>query len=74
MFELILDKTMDAYTDDMVVKSKEKSDHIRDLTEVFTVLKRRKLRLNTVKCAFGVSLRKFLEHLATRRGIEAKPE
>ena len=46
---------MDAYIDDMVVKSKEESDHIRNLTEVFTILKRHKLRFNAGKCAFGVS-------------------
>ena len=39
MFESILGKTMDAYIDIMVVKSKEESDHIKDLTEVFTILK-----------------------------------
>ena len=66
IFEPILGKTMDAYIDDMVVKSKEESDHIRDLTEVFAVLKRCKLRLNTAKCAFGVSSKKFLGHLVTR--------
>ena len=52
MFKSILDKTMNAYIDDMVVKSKEESYHIRDLTEVFTILKRQKLRLNMEKCAF----------------------
>ena len=44
IFEPILGKTMDAYIDDMVVKSKRESDHIRDLIEVFTILKRHKLR------------------------------
>ena len=39
IFEPILGKTMDDYINDMVVKSKEKSNHIRDLTEVFTLLK-----------------------------------
>ena len=66
VFELILGKTMDAYIDDMVVKSKEEPDHIRDLTEVFTILKRHKLRLNATKCAFGVSSEKFLGHMVTR--------
>ena len=55
MFEPILGNTMDAYIDHMVVKSKEESDHIRDLTEVFMILKTHKLRLNAAKCAFEVS-------------------
>ena len=37
MFEPILGKTMDAYINDMVVKSKEEPDHIRDLTKVFDI-------------------------------------
>ena len=74
MVELILDKTMDAYIDCMVVKSKEESDHIRDLTEVFAILRRHRQRLNATKCAFRVSLGKFLGHLVTRRGIEANSE
>ena len=40
MFKSILGKTMDTYIDDMVVKSREEADHIRDLIEVFAVLKR----------------------------------
>ena len=70
MFKPILGKTMDAYIDDMVIKSIKELDHIRDLTEVFTILKRHKLRLNATKCAFWVSSEKFLGHLMTRRGIE----
>ena len=74
IFELILGKIMDTYIDDMVVKSKEKPDHIRDMTEVFTILKRHKLRLSATKCAFRVSLGKILGHLVTRRRTEANPE
>ena len=74
MFEPILGKTMDAYIDDMVVKSKKELDHIRDLTKVLTILKRQRLRLNASKCAFGVSSGKFLGHLETRREIEANLE
>ena len=39
MFEPILGKIIDAYINDMVVKSKEESNHIRDLTKVLTILK-----------------------------------
>ena len=66
LFEPIMDKTMDAYIDDMVVKSRKESNHVWDLIEVFTTLKRHKLRLNAVKCAFRVSSGKFLGHLVTK--------
>ncbi|XP_057463838.1 uncharacterized protein LOC130753679 [Actinidia eriantha] len=74
MFHHVLGKTMDAYIDDMVVKSKEESDHLRDLAEIFAILQKHKLRLNAAKCAFGVGSGKFLGHLVTRRGIEENPE
>ncbi|GFS40391.1 hypothetical protein Acr_00g0068270 [Actinidia rufa] len=74
MFEPILGKIMDAYIDDMVVKSKEEPDHIRDLTELFTILKRHVLELNAAKSVFEVSSRKFWRHLMAKRGIEANPE
>ncbi|XP_028057560.1 uncharacterized protein LOC114261493 [Camellia sinensis] len=64
---------MEAYIDDMVVKSKEKSQHLTDLAEMFVILKRHKLRLNASKCAFGVDTGKFLGFLVTNRGIEADP-
>ena len=60
MFEPIMGKTMDAYINNMVVKTKKESDHVSDLTKVFAILKRRKLRLNVAKCALGASSRKFL--------------
>ena len=53
---------MDAYIDNMVVKIKKEPDHLKDVAEVFVILKEHKLRLNAIKCAFGVSLSKFLEH------------
>ena len=74
IFESILGKTMDAYIDDMVVKSIKESDHIKDLTKVFTILKRHKLKLNAKKCAFRVNSRNCLAHMVTRRGIDGNPE
>ena len=38
---------------------------MRDLAEVFAILKEHKLRLNIAKCAFGVSSKKFVRHLVT---------
>ena len=73
MFAPLLGRTMEAYIDDMVVKSKEKSQHLADLAEMFAILKHHKLRLNASKCAFGVRTGKFLGFLVTNRGIEADP-
>ncbi|XP_028061817.1 uncharacterized protein LOC114265248 [Camellia sinensis] len=73
MFAPMLGRTMEAYIDDMVVKSKDKARHLSDLAEMYAILKRHKLRLNASKCAFGVGTGKFLGFLDTNRGIEADP-
>ncbi|GFY97881.1 hypothetical protein Acr_12g0004220 [Actinidia rufa] len=74
MFKSVLGRTMDAYIDDMVVKSMEESNHLKDLSEILVILRQHKLRLNAAKCAFSMGLGKFLEHLIIRRGIEANSE
>ena len=73
MFESQLGKSIEAYIDDMVVKSKVAFEHVRDLGDVFEILRRHKLRLNASKCLFGVGLGKFLGYMVTHRGIEASP-
>ena len=73
MFGRQLGDIMEAYIDDMVVKSKAESDHLQHLQEVFDILKTHKLRLNAKKCAFGVGSGRFLGYIVTRRGIEADP-
>ena len=65
---------MEAYIDDMVVKSKFATNHLTDLREVFSILKNHQLRLNASKCAFGVGTGKFLGYMVTHRGIEANPD
>ena len=70
MFEPQLDKNIEIYVDDMVVKIKMVSEHLGDLNGTFNVLRRHKLRLNDSKCSFGMGSGKFLGYLVTHRGIE----
>ena len=65
---------MEAYTDDMVVKSSEPETHLDDLGRTFNVLRKYQLKLNAAKCVFGVSSGKFLRHLVTQSGIEVDPD
>ena len=62
---------MEAYIDDMLVKSTEQFDHIQHLQEAFELLRRYDMKLNSLKCAFGVNSSKFLGFIAIQRGIEA---
>ncbi|XP_065632661.1 uncharacterized protein LOC136068839 [Quercus suber] len=49
MFESQLGKSIEVYIDDIVVKSKVISEHLKDLDNVFETLRRHKLRLNASK-------------------------
>ena len=62
---------MEAYIDDMLVKSKERFNHTKHLQEAFELLRRYDMKLNPLKCAFGVNLGKFLGFMVTQKGIEA---
>ena len=73
MFRPLLGKTMEVYIDDMLVKSKERSDHTTHLRQAFELLKEYGMKLNPTKCAFGVSASRFLGFMMTQRGIEANP-
>ena len=63
MFEAQLEKNMEAYINDTVVKRKEVSEYLADLNEVFLILRKFKLRLNASKCSFGVGFGKFLGYM-----------
>ena len=74
MFEPQLGRSIEVYINNMVVKSKVASGHVEDLTNVFEVLRKHKLRLNASKCSFGVGSGKFLGYMVTHRGIEVNPD
>ena len=73
MFRPLLGKTMEVYIDDMLAKSKERPDHAGHLQEAFELLRAYGMKLNSSKCAFGVSTSRFLGFMVTQRGIEANP-
>ena len=73
MFKPLLGKTMEVYIVDMLVKSKQRSNHVTHLQEPFDLLKAYNMKLNPSKCAFGVSTSRFLGFMVTRRGIKSNP-
>ena len=70
IFYPMLGKTIEVYIDDILVKSKKQEDHCADLQQAFDLLQHFGLKLNLAKCAFRVSVGKFLGFLVTGRGIE----
>uniref|UniRef100_A0A2N9E6Y6 Uncharacterized protein n=1 Tax=Fagus sylvatica TaxID=28930 RepID=A0A2N9E6Y6_FAGSY len=53
-----------------VVKTRKREEHIRDLRIVFNRLRKYQLKMNPLKCAFGVTSGKFLGFVIRHRGIE----
>ncbi|KAL0552168.1 hypothetical protein IC582_011265 [Cucumis melo] len=70
IFDDMLHKHIECYVDDLVVKSKKKCDHLKDLKLVLDRLRKYQLRMNPLKCAFGVTSGKFLGFIVRHRGIE----
>ena len=74
MFNKQIGRNVEVYVDDMLIKNKEEVDHLDDLRETFNTLRQYSMKLNSSKCAFGVSSGKFLSFMVSQRGIEANPE
>ncbi|PKA57838.1 RNA-directed DNA polymerase like [Apostasia shenzhenica] len=66
-------RNLEAYVDDILVKSKTFEGHLGDLKETLDTIRRFNLKLNPTKCTFGTTSRKFLGYLVSARGIEANP-
>ena len=81
MFVRVMNKTfgdqirniVEVYVDDIMVKTKDFSTLVEDLTLVFDRLCFTCTKLNPEKCVFGVSVGKLLGFLVSHRGIEANP-
>ena len=69
IFHDMMHKKMEDYMDDIVVKSKTRARHFQTLEQVFERSRKYKLRMNPIKCAFGVSTENFLGFLVHHRGV-----
>jgi hypothetical protein len=67
-------RTVEAYVDDIVVKTKKASDLLFDLETTFKCLRAKGVKLNPEKCVFGVPRGMLLGFIVSERGIEANPE
>jgi hypothetical protein len=68
-----LHRNVEAYVDDVVIKTRDSNNLIADLEEIFSSLRRFRWKLNPTKCVFGVPSRKLLGFIVSNRGIEANP-
>nr|ABB47092.1 retrotransposon protein, putative, Ty3-gypsy subclass [Oryza sativa Japonica Group] len=65
-----LGRNVEAYVDDIVVKSRKAFDHAIDLQETFDSLRAAGIKLNPEKCVFGVDAGKLLGFLVSERALQ----
>jgi hypothetical protein len=67
-------RTVEAYVDDIVVKTRKADDLVSDLNITFGFLRANEVKLNPEKCVFGMPRGMLLGYIISQRGIEANPE
>nr|XP_019066935.1 uncharacterized protein LOC101255278 [Solanum lycopersicum] len=67
IFHDMIHKEIKVYVDDVIIESRESSDHLTHLRKFFERLRRYNLKLNPAKCAFGVPVGKLLGFIVSRR-------
>ena len=70
IFYEFIDKLVEIYIDDVVVKSGDFTKHLVDLRKVLECTRKHGLKMNPNKCAFGVSAGQFLGFMVHHRRIE----
>jgi hypothetical protein len=66
VFGELIGRIIEAYVDDIVVKSKKTGDLVPDLAEVFMKLRQHGVKLNPEKCVFGVPRGMLLDFVMSK--------
>jgi hypothetical protein len=69
----IKDDLVEAYVDDVVVKTREAHTLVDNLQRTFTAIKKYQWKLNPKKCIFGVPSGILLGNLVSHDGIRPNP-
>jgi hypothetical protein len=67
-------RTVEAYVDDIVTKTRKADDLVNDLRIAFDCLRANGMKLNPEKCVFGVPRDTLLGYTVSQRGIEPNLE
>jgi hypothetical protein len=70
IFHDLLGSIVEIYLDDIVVMSVGFDEHLVDLCLAFERIRKYGLKMNPLKCAFGVSSGRFLSFVVHEKGIE----
>lgn len=73
IFSDLQHRAVESYVNDLAVKGREGRNHLANLKEVFSRLCHHKLKMNPLKCYFGVITGKFLSHLIIKKRHPSQP-
>ncbi|GJZ80857.1 reverse transcriptase domain-containing protein [Tanacetum coccineum] len=73
VFSHQIGRNLEAYVDDMVIKSTSEKEMLKNIQETFKRFRSINMKLNLKKCPFDVEEVPFLGHLITKKGIKANP-
>jgi hypothetical protein len=74
IFHDLIGVIMEVYIDDIVIKLAAHKSHLADLRLTFERMHHYGLKMNPLKCAFGVSAGKFLGIIIHDKGIYIDPK
>jgi hypothetical protein len=70
IFHDLLGTILEVYINDMVIKSAGFMEHLADLMVTFERMRSYNLKMNPLKCTFGVSAERFMGFIVHDQGIE----
>ncbi|GKD16414.1 reverse transcriptase domain-containing protein, partial [Tanacetum coccineum] len=73
-FQKQIGRNLEAYVDDLVIKSCTKQEVIRDVEETFRTLRKINMKLNPKKCTFGMREEVFLGYKVNSDGLMVCPD
>ena len=74
IFHDLLGVILEVYIDDIVIKSASLDSHLSDLRLALERMRRYGLKMNPLKCAFGVSAGNFFGFIIYEKSIEIDPK
>ncbi|GJW97107.1 reverse transcriptase domain-containing protein [Tanacetum coccineum] len=73
-FHKQIGRNLEVYVDDLVIKSRNEDEIIRDIEETFRTLREINMKLNPKKCIFGVEEGMFLGYKVNTKGLNVCPD
>jgi len=73
-FKELMGEFIEIYKDDLIVFSKDRSDHVSHLKQVFERCRKYDISLNLAKLVFRVDEEKLLGHIISKDGVNIDPE